>query len=189
MSKYNKLPGDFKETAENAVITPPPKMPISKLCCLPVFMAENKNYRKQLNQIMSLEELMPKTQRLEIYQMMYMDKLLEQVREYRPQVEEQEKDPIEIISKIDKTGKASKMAATMSSMMKYKSTGDMSSLMSAFMPENPMMSMLLPMLQGGMSGGSKGASNGGMGDMMQSILPMMMGQNSDMMSSLFKGML
>ncbi len=186
MSKYNKLPG---LNEEEPIIKEAPKIPISKLCCLPILMEGSKGYKQQLSNFMTLEELMPATQRMQIYQMMYMDKLLEELREYRPNIEpeEQPKNPMEVISKMDKSGSVSKMTNTLTKVMKYKETGDMSVLMELLAPNNPMLSMLMPMLSMQSKGNSKG-SGGGM-NMMQSLLPMMMGQNPDMLSSLLGGIM
>lgn len=173
MSKYNRLPG-LKN--EEPIVKEAPKMPVSKLCCLPILMEGNKNYKNQLSSLMSLEELLPRVQRMQIYQMMYMDKLLNELKDYRPDIDtEPPKDPMEIIAKIDKSKKTVQMAETFSKIMKYNQSKDMSVLMELIAPNNPMISMLLPMLSMG-----KGSS----ANMMESLLPMMMGGGNMDLSSI-----
>lgn len=157
MSKYSRLP---KPPEQEPVIKEPPKMPISPLCCLPILTDGNPNYKKQLHAFLSFEELLPTFQRLQVYQMLYMDELLSQLKEYRPRVDDKsQKTPMEVLTNMDKTGTMN----ILSKIMKFQKTGDMSALLEIIAPENPMLSMLLPMLSG----------TGDINNMMSAFMPMM----------------
>ena len=166
MSKYNKLqnlnePEPSKEETQT---------PISKLCCLPILMEGKGLYKSGLKNFLSIEELLPHSQRLQIYQMLYMEKLLEELREYDLPNDEVKTDPIDIMSKMDKTGKTAKQ-------MKYRQSGDISLLAPLFAAKNPMLAMLLPMLS------QKQSANDA--DMLSALAPMMLNSGANPLSSIF----
>lgn len=166
MSKYNKLPGLPDDSCDEKKT----KMAISKLCCLPILM-DNSAYKKQLSGLLSLEELLPMVQRNEIYQMLYMDELLNQLREYEPPEQYRDsKSPIDIIMEHQSNNPSFK---AIRALMTYNRTGDFSQFFGLLFPGNPMLSMLLPML---------GEKRNGVGGM-ESLLPVLMGNaggNMDM---------
>lgn len=157
MSKYSRLPKP-KEQKEN--IAKSPKIPISPLCCLPILKDSSPSLNNQLQSFLSYEQIFPTFIRTQICQMMYMDELLSQLKEYRPTINDSPpKNPIDFLTEMDKSGTMN----TVSKIMKYRKTQDPSSLLEIVAPNNPMLSALIPMLSGG----------GDMSGMMNAFMPMM----------------
>ncbi|MBQ9624697.1 MAG: hypothetical protein IJR47_01185 [Clostridia bacterium] len=155
MSKYKGLPSPkAEEKAEQKKAAP---TPVSKLCCLPILLEGQKSYQQQMDKMLMFKELLPKEHRIGIYQMMYMSKLLEQIRN-TPYEEDEDVNPFEFVSKMDESG----TAEMFEKILRHQNGEDMSFLLSILEQQNPMLSLLLPMLQGG-------------GGDFSSLLPFLMG--------------
>lgn len=169
MTKYNHYPKkpEPQKTPPEQQKKRRQKLKISPACCIPVFMKDQPGYGRMLKSIREIKGFLPADKQTELGQIFYMDELLADMEDYTPPVEHtQPPDLKELIAQVDTGGKMTDTLGMLEAFSRFQQNQDMTQLLPYLIPGQPMLSMLLPMLQGG------GASMGG--DLM-SLLPFLNG--------------
>ena len=158
MTKYNKYPKpNIKKPTCKQLI----KNDVSPLCCLPILLGNSKGYENMVNSLDDIKTLLPLSQKMQIYQMLYMDNLMEKLQCYSPKMESSNFD--EIITNLGLADTMKKVSA----FQKFSHTHNIKDLLCLI--DNPMVNMLLPFLDL-----SIGNANS-MDNALSSLMPMLMG--------------